>query len=456
MIHDTLWEWALARGVGGNALGDLSPYRYAVHYPAETPDLSKVLIYNGHDTFADACVYKDAPADVRKWREHQVYRTYSRLAFRLAKVSCHGIPLFQDRVAQLHLDYSLDLLDAEDRLEALTGFRGGWWGWRQVHKALDMTGSTDEDALRQSDRPEAPIILEWRAADKPLQRLRNWCRTDCLRGLFRFNAAWTGRVASFGENLQNIPKNLRMCCGHPDRDVVNLDFSTHELVIAAEITQCRLLLSWFREGRDPHKEAAARIFRKPVDQITKDERNVGKAANFSLLYGGGPQTIIDKALDYGTTVSWEDAETIISEFFTMFPEIYVWQQAQEAAMRRGELILSPLGREWQIPADNWHQINKGLNAPIQSTASDLTLIGLDRAWPLIEAQGQVLTVVHDSVTVLIRKNAFNEVAWREIARVMIGVDARFLLQMEVGCGPSWGEVDEKFREPSEGKDSCRR
>jgi hypothetical protein len=445
MIHDTLWERALAGGVGSKSLDALSPYCYPVHYPAETPDLSKVLLYNGNDALADACVYRDAPAGVRKWREHQVYQTYSRLALRLAKASCYGIPLFQDRVAQLHLEYSLDLLDAEDRLEALTGFRDGWWGWQQVQRALGITGSTTVEALRACPHPAAAVIIAWRAADKPLQRLQNWCRMDRVRGIFKFNQAWTGRVASASESLQNVPKNLRTCCGDVGHDVVDVDFSVHELVVVAEITQCRLLLSWFREGRDPHKEAAARIFRKPVDQITKDERNVGKAANFSLLYGGGPQTIIDKALGYGTPVSWEEAETIISEFFTMFPEIYVWQQTQEAAMRRGELILSPLGREWQIPADNWHQLNQSLNAPIQSTASDLTLIGLDRAWPLIEAQGHVLTVVHDSVTVLIPKGTFNESAWRDIADVMVGIDPRFLLQLEVACGPSWGETKEMFR-----------
>jgi hypothetical protein len=446
MIHDTLWERALAGGVGSKSLDALSPYRYAVHYPAETPDLSKVLLYNGNDALADACVYRDAPADVRKWREHRVFQTYSCLALRLAKASCHGIPLFKDRIAQLHLDYTLDLVEAEDCLEVLTGFRGGWWGWRQVHKALGITGSTTSEALKQSGHPIVPIILEWRTVDKSLQRLRKWCQVDRLRGLFRLNQTWTGRTSSSRENLQNVPKYLRTCCGDVDHDVVDLDFSVHELVVVAEITQCKLLLSWFRSGRDPHKEAAARIFHKPVDQITKDERSVGKAANFSLLYGGGPQTIIDKALEYGTTVSWEDAEAIISEFFDMFPEIWAWQEAQMQRMCQGLPITSAFDRTWVIPPDDRHALNMGLNAPIQSTASDLTLLGLDRAWPLIEAQGQVVNIVHDSIMVLIPKGTFNESAWREIARVMVGIDRRFLLQLEVACGSSWGETKEKFRE----------
>jgi DNA polymerase-1 len=250
-------------------------------------------------------------------------------------------------------------------------------------------------------------------------------------------------VASSDENVQNIPRTLRTCCGHPDQDVVSLDFSSAELVVAAVITTCRLLLSWFREGRDPHKEAAARIFHKPVLDVTDGERAVGKVANFNLLYGGGAGTIIRKAAERGVTLSWDDAGTIVSEFFEMFPEIRAWQQDQASAMRRGEPIRSPLGRMWPIAADNWHQINAGLNAPIQATASDLTLLGLDRAWSLIGAQGQVINIVHDSVDVLIPKGTFDEAAWREIAQAIAGVDARFPMQIEVAVGPTWGSTKKR-------------
>jgi hypothetical protein len=449
-IRDTLWERALAGGVGSKSLDALSPYRYAVCYPAETPDLMRVLIYNANDALADACVYRDAPADVRTWREHQVYRMYSRMAVRLAQTSCAGIPLLQDRIARLHLDHTLDLLDAEWRLEALTGFRGGWWGWQQVHNALGITGPTDEDTLRRCPHPAAPIILEWRAADKPLQRLRHWCRLDRLRGLFKLNQAWTGRVASSDENLQNVPRELRTCCGHPDYEVVSLDFSSAELVVAAEMTQCRLLLSWFREGRDPHKEAAAKIFHKPVDDVTDDDRAVGKVANFNLLYGGGAGTIIRKAAERGVALSWDEADTIVSEFFAMFPEIRTWQDAQMARMRQGLPITSAFDRTWSIPADDWHQRNMGLNAPIQSGASDITLLGLDRAWTRIEAQGRVINVVHDSVDVLIPMGTFDPAAWHEIARTIAGVDPRFPMQIEVAVGPDWGSTRERFTEGGAG------
>jgi DNA polymerase I-like protein with 3'-5' exonuclease and polymerase domains len=143
-------------------------------------------------------------------------------------------------------------------------------------------------------------------------------------------------------------------------------------------------------------------------------------------------------------LSWEEAQTIVSEFFAMFPELRAWQNRQKRMMRKGMTITSPLGRQWQIPADDWHQINEGLNAPIQATSSDLMLLGLNRAWPLIEAQGRLVNIVHDSIDVVIAKGTFNDAAWRAIASVIAGVDPRFPMMIDVAVGPSWGETKERF------------
>jgi DNA polymerase I-like protein with 3'-5' exonuclease and polymerase domains len=174
--------------------------------------------------------------------------------------------------------------------------------------------------------------------------------------------------------------------------------------------------------------------------VTKREREVGKVAVLNLTYGGGIGVLIRKAAEHGVVLTPAEATVIVREFFTLFKEIRRWQDRQHQAMRLGDVIRSPLGREWRIPADNWHQMNEGLNAPIQSTASDLMLMGLDRAWPLIEAQGQVMDVVHDSVEILVPKGTFNEAAWRAIARTIVSIDSRFPMKIDISYGSSWGEL----------------
>jgi DNA polymerase I-like protein with 3'-5' exonuclease and polymerase domains len=443
-IHDLLWASAMADGVGSRGLAHLSPYRYAVHYPQETPDLSLVLSYNGNDALATARIYRQAPDEVAAWRRHALYALYSRMAPRLARVSCFGIPLLQDRVTSLLDACNRQLRDAEARLWAVVREDVNRRSPQQLKRALGITGSTDEDALRQLGTPEALAVLDCRHLDGLLRSLEKWAGLDRLRGLITLNQAWTGRTASKQENLQNVPRALRIACGDPSCDWVSLDFASAELVVAAVITRCRRLLSWFADGRDPHTEAAALIFRKTIDAVTTRDRDAGKVANFNLLYGGGPTTIVKKAAERGVDLSLADAHAIVSKFFGLFPEIRAWQQHQEARMRRGEPITSPLGRTWQISATDWHGINQGLNAAIQATASDLTLLGLDRAWDRITAHGQVASLVHDSVEVIIPKGTFDPTAWREIARTIAGVDARFPMQIEVSAGPDWGSTVEQF------------
>ncbi len=256
-------------------------------------------------------------------------------------------------------------------------------------------------------------------------------------------------TASSEENLQNVPRTLRAACGDPERSWVKLDFAAAELV-AAVVSQCALLLEWFAEGRDPHAEAAARIFHKPAPEVTKAERAAGKVANFNLLYGGGTRTIIARAAERGVALSEQQAETIVTEFFTAFPEIRAGQERTVEAIRAGQRITSPLGRTWSIRADSWHEQNQAMNAPIQATASDLALLGLDCAWDRIEAQGQVVAIVHDSVEVVIPKGTFDEAAWREIAHIITGVDPRFPMRLEVAVGRSWAETDEMFTTGREG------
>jgi hypothetical protein len=63
---------------------------------------------------------------------------------------------------------------------------------------------------------------------------------------------------------------------------------------------------------------------------------------------------------------------------------------------------------------------------------------------LIESQGRLVNIVHDSVDVVIAKGTFNDEAWRTIASVIVGMDARFPMKIAVAVGPSWGDTQERF------------
>jgi DNA polymerase-1 len=43
------------------------------------------------------------------------------------------------------------------------------------------------------------------------------------------------------------------------------------------------LLSLFAEGIDPHRKTAAAIFNKPEEEVTAEERGIGKTCNLTLI-----------------------------------------------------------------------------------------------------------------------------------------------------------------------------
>lgn len=74
----------------------------------------------------------------------------------------------------------------------------------------------------------------------------------------------------------------------PGHKLVVCDFAGIEARVLAWLANDHDQIEVFRSGADPYKHiAATAIFFKPYDQITKDERGIGKIAELALGYGMG-------------------------------------------------------------------------------------------------------------------------------------------------------------------------
>jgi DNA polymerase len=91
-------------------------------------------------------------------------------------------------------------------------------------------------------------------------------------------------------------------------------------------------LQVFVDGKDPYKVAAAGIYNIGYDEVTKDQRFIGKIATLSLGYQGGANAFINMGREYGveidrslaekTVKAWRAANPIIAKF---------WRDLQQAA-----------------------------------------------------------------------------------------------------------------------------
>ena len=133
----------------------------------------------------------------------------------------------------------------------------------------------------------------------------------------------TGRLSSSNPNLQNLP--IRSERGQLIRRAViaddgclflSADYSQIELRLLAHMSQDPHLLEAFRSGQDIHAATAAKIFRTPIDQVTKDQRRRAKTANFGIIYG-----ISAFGLSQQLDCPRAEAKALIDDYFAAFPQV---------------------------------------------------------------------------------------------------------------------------------------
>jgi DNA polymerase len=111
------------------------------------------------------------------------------------------------------------------------------------------------------------------------------------------------------------------------------DFSQIEARVLNWLAGQADMLELFRTKGDPYKAMASRIYGgKPVDQITKSERFMGKQAVLGAGYGlgdGGFQFMLDDI--YDVQITDEFAKQVIGAYRTASPDVVaMWQQLNDA------------------------------------------------------------------------------------------------------------------------------
>jgi DNA polymerase len=92
-------------------------------------------------------------------------------------------------------------------------------------------------------------------------------------------------------------------------------------------------LDIFRNGEDIYKFAAAQIYKKEYEDITKKERFVGKVATLSLGYGGGILAFLSMAKTYNAEMDEGFAEIIKTQWRRANSKIVrLWRTVEKAAV----------------------------------------------------------------------------------------------------------------------------
>ena len=278
--------------------------------------------------------------------------------------------------------------------------------------------TTDEATLVAiADRhPIVDEILEFRAVKKLLSTYiepsPSYISEKDGRVHTTFNQALTatGRLSSSNPNLQNIPvrtergKEIRKAFvpGIPDGLIVSADYSQIELRIMAHLSCDAHLTQAFRDGVDVHAATAAKIFRIPVEEVTREQRGMAKTANFGIMYG-----ISSFGLAQRLHLSRSAAKELIDGYFAAFPAIRSFIDDSIAFARENGYVETLFGRRRYLPDISARNATvralaerNAVNAPIQGTSADiikLAMIGVARRLKESGLKSRMVLQIHDEL-----------------------------------------------------------
>jgi len=204
--------------------------------------------------------------------------------------------------------------------------------------------SKTDEAFKALLEHENPIVQAIVAARLGVKSTLEETRTERFIGIarrgalpvpLRYYAAHTGRWGGDDKlNLQNLPRTspLKEAIIAPDGYLmIDSDSSQIEARTLAWLAGQDDLVEAFQNGEDVYKIMASAIYGKTVDEITKDERFVGKTTILGAGYGMGAAKFQAQLKNFGVEVPLEEAKRIIDTYRMTYPKIAAfWKEAGKA------------------------------------------------------------------------------------------------------------------------------
>ncbi len=392
----------------------------------------------------------------------------------LAKMELAGISLDEKWLAQESVDLENDLKQLETKIFELSGEEFNMNSPKQLGEILfeklqldpkakkTKTGqyATSEDVLQKLSSKHEIIkhILEYRTYQKLkstyVDALPSQIDKEDQRVHTNFSqtTAATGRLASVNPNLQNIP--IRTLRGQQIRGafvsgegkkIISADYSQIELRLIAEISGEENMIKAFQNGEDIHASTAAKLFKIPLEEVSKTQRSQAKTVNFGIIYGQGAFALAEQ-----TGLSRTEAKHMIEAYFETYPKLKEYMAEQVNKARQLGYVETILGRKRHlkdINSNNFvvrgHAERNAVNAPVQGSAADvvkLAMIKIDKELDAQNLKTKMLLQVHDE---LVFESPAEEI---EAASALIkkemesALETQVPLLVEVGVGNNWLEA----------------
>ena len=372
----------------------------ATKYAAEDADVT-LRLYN---------VLKDR---VDSEKLSKIYEVFEKPMVKLlSKLEMSGIKIDDSYLKKLSKKFEERLIKKENEIYKISGKKFNIGSTKQLGEIIyndlkiaklkkTKKGSLATNAkvledLALTGHKFPKLIIEWRQDSKlkstytdALQDHINK-KTKRVHTSFLLAATNTGRLASSDPNLQNIPiksadgKEIRKAfVADKGNILISADYSQIEMRILADMADVKELKKAFKNNEDIHSLTASQVFGVPIKKIDEDLRRKAKAINFGIIYG-----ITQYGLAKQISVSNQEAQDFINEYFKKFPEIKDYMNSTIKFCRKNGYVNNIFSRRIHLRSINdknfsirSFQERAAINAPIQGSAADiirLAMIEIDR------------------------------------------------------------------------------
>lgn len=345
------------------------------------------------------------------------------------------------------------------------------------------TGKRSIEHLRFTD-PAISLLFDWRER----QHLRDsYCETMLkkmpreeddpdgdiypIRCEVEPTRTHTRRLATSDPPLLNIPTRTELgalirkgfkC--RPGRVIASWDLSQIEMRVMAHFSQDPMLLKFFREGRDIHRETAAIVRGCAPEEVTDRQRAAAKSANFGMIYIIGAKSLQTQLWMQGLT-EWKvndprDKEhscqhlidKILRDVFKGIPPY--WEQVAAETRKTGvsrthDGMPRPLpGIRSRDGGVSEEALRHAVSQRIQGTAQDMIQNSIrwlrPIVWDLQQSGMEIewLLEVHDEILM-----GFPEEYWEMMNDLVLegltehsGVELRVPIKASGAYATNWGDL----------------
>jgi DNA polymerase-1 len=391
----------------------------------------------------------------------------------LAEMEIAGIRLEAQPLARYGLELDKELAAVEQEIFGLVGHPFNIRSTRELQAVLfgelrltplkkTKTGqSTDNFVLMELARQGAKVP-ERVLAHRLLSKLKNTYvdalpqmvnpQTGRLHTNYVQTGAATGRLASKDPNLQNIPvreeegRRIRSAfVPDPGHVFLSADYAQIELVILAHLSGDPILAEAFRQGKDVHRQTAALLFGVAEEEVSPEQRRIGKTINFGVIYG---MSAFRLAQDL--RIGRREAEQFIKTYFLRYAGVDRFIRDTVRNAEADGYVRTLMGRRRPVPqitsrnrTEKMAAERVAVNSPIQGSAADIVkkaMIDVTHALEARRLKTRLLLQVHDELIFEVPEK--EESRAREVIRQAMEAAVKLAvpLRVSVETGPTWGQI----------------